>query len=233
MSQDMNPQAESDEAMISAHASPERSLVALGPLVERLLAGEFLCAVSDESAFRHLQDERTREQIDAYLRPLNRRLATNHEGSVYFLAWRTLDEGAREQLSRQLADTVNSLLPLLEWLQLVQEALGRDGPAAPGDVLKPADFSSRCEDHQGLRERLERLAGDPFFGSQSDQLDAQLKQVFKRLREHGYLLQPHPDRQYYLVTAKIDYLIDLVRFIRDEENLPVDDQAPSGQESLL
>ncbi|MGM0536612.1 MAG: condensin complex protein MksE [Pseudomonadota bacterium] len=204
-----------------------------GPLLERLLAGEFICAVSDESAFRRLQDDEIREQLDTYLRPLNRRLATNDEGSVYFLAWRALDEGAREQLSRQLADTVNSLLPMLEWLQLVQEALGRDGLAAPGDVLKPADFSSRCEDNQGLRERLERLATDPFFGSQSDQLDAQLKQVFKRLKEHGYLLQPHADRQYFVVTAKIDYLVDLVRFIRDEENLPVDDQPPASQESLL
>ncbi len=211
----------------------ERSMTEHGPLLERLLAGEFICAVSDESAFRRLQDDEVREQLDTYLRPLNRRLATNDEGSVYFLAWRALDEGAREQLSRQLADTVNSLLPMLEWLQLVQEALGRDGLAAPGDVLKPADFSSRCEDNQGLRERLERLATDPFFGSQSDQLDAQLKQVFKRLKEHGYLLQPHADRQYFVVTAKIDYLVDLVRFIRDEENLPVDDQPPASQESLL
>lgn len=232
MSEAIQP-APAGEAERSEGHELGRSLVSHGPLIERLLAGEFICAVSDEGAFRHLQDDATREQIDAYLRPLNRRLATNHEGSVVFLAWRALDEGAREQLSRQLAETVNSLLPLLEWLQLVQEALGRDGPAAAGDVLKPADFSSRCEDHQGLRERLERLASDPFFGSQSDQLDAQLKQVFKRLKEHGYLLQPHADRQYYLVTAKVDYLIDLVRFIRDEENLPVDDQAPSGQESLL
>ncbi|EHQ53439.1 hypothetical protein ECTPHS_12233 [Ectothiorhodospira sp. PHS-1] len=163
-------------------------MIEQGPLLERLLAGEFLCAVSDETAFRHLQDETVREQIDAYLRPLNRRLATNTDGNVYFLAWLRIDEAAREQLSRQLSDTVGSLLPMLEWLQLVQETLGRDGLAAPGDVLKPADFSSRCEDHQGLRDRLDRLASDPFFGSQSDQLDAQLKQVFKRLKEHGYLL---------------------------------------------
>ena len=187
-----------------------------GPLLERLLAGEFICAISDESAFRKLQDEEVREQIDIYLRPLNRRLATNEDRSVHFLAW-----------------TVNSLLPLLEWLQLVQEALGQDSLAAPGDVLKPAEFSAKCEDNQSLRERLERLATDPFFGSQSEQLDAQMKQVFKRLKEHGYLLQPHADRQVFLVTAKIDYLVELVRFIRDEENLPVDDEAPARQETLL
>ncbi|MGB8711541.1 MAG: hypothetical protein WCD50_00245 [Onishia taeanensis] len=204
-----------------------------GPLIERLLAGDFICAVSDESAFRRLQDEQTREQLDSYLRPLNRRLAANPEGSVYFLAWRNVNDEAREQLSQQLGDTLHSLLPLLEWLRLVQEALGRDALVAPGDVLKPAEFSAKCEDNQSLRERLERLATDSFFGSQSEQLDAQLKQVFKRLKEHGYLLQPHADRQVYLVTGKVDYLIDLVRFIRDEENLPIDEEAPATQEALL
>lgn len=205
-----------------------------GPLLERLLAGEFVCAVSDENAFRHLTNEETRDAIDDYLRPLNRRLASNDEGSVYFLAWRQLNEAAREQLSRQLSDTVNSLLPLLEWLQLVQEALGRDTLAAPGDVLKPAEFSAKCEDNQSLRERLERLATDSFFGSQSDQLDAQVKQLFKRLKEHGYLLQPHTERQVFVVTGKIDYLIEVVRFIRDEENLPIDAEREEGaQEALL
>ena len=205
-----------------------------GPLLERLLAGEFVCAVSDENAFRHLTNEETRDAIDDYLRPLNRRLASNDEGSVYFLAWRQLNEAAREQLSRQLSDTVNSLLPLLEWLQLVQEALGRDTLAAPGDVLKPAEFSAKCEDNQSLRERLERLATDSFFGSQSDQLDAQVKQLFKRLKEHGYLFQPHAERQVFVVTGKIDYLIEVVRFIRDEENLPIDAEREEGaQEALL
>ncbi|CAH1041985.1 condensin complex protein MksE [Halomonas sp. TD01] len=205
-----------------------------GPLLERLLAGEFVCAVSDDNAFRHLANEETRDAIDDYLRPLNRRLASNDEGSVYFLAWRQLNEAAREQLSRQLSDTVNSLLPLLEWLQLVQEALGRDTLAAPGDVLKPAEFSAKCEDNQSLRERLERLATDSFFGSQSDQLDAQVKQLFKRLKEHGYLLQPHTERQVFVVTGKIDYLIEVVRFIRDEENLPIDvEQEEGAQEALL
>ena len=139
-----------------------------------------------------------------------------------------------EQLSRQLADTLNSLLPMLEWLQLVQEALGRDALAAPGDVLKPAEFSAKCEDNQSLRERLERLATDNFFGSQSDQLDAQVKQIFKRLKEHGYLMQPHSERQVFVVTGKMDYLVDVVRFIRDEENLPIDADEDTGtQEALL
>ena len=58
-----------------------------GPLLERLLAGDFVCAVSDDNAYRHLANEETREAIDAYLHPLNRRLASNEDASVYYLAW--------------------------------------------------------------------------------------------------------------------------------------------------
>ncbi|MBU2071529.1 MAG: hypothetical protein KKE08_13410 [Gammaproteobacteria bacterium] len=202
-----------------------------GPLLERLLAGDFICQVSDEDAFRHLSNEQTQQEINHYLRPLNRRLVANDDNSVFFLGYHELTKDAREQLSSQFALTVQSLLPLLEWLQLVQETLGRDSALTAGDTIKLQEFVLRTEDNQSLRQRLNQLASDRFFNSQSEQLDNQIKLIFRRLKEHGYLLQPHHDRQYYIVTGKIDYLIDVIRFIRDEEHLPVDDTPV--QEALI
>lgn len=202
-----------------------------GPLLERLLAGDFICQVTDEDAFRRLSIEQTQQEINHYLRPLNRRLVANDDNSVFFLGYHELTKEAREQLSSQFALTVQSLLPLLEWLQLVQETMGRDSALTAGDTIKLQEFILRTEDNQSLRQRLNQLAGDRFFNSQSEQLDNQIKLIFRRLKEHGYLLQPHQDRQYYIVTGKIDYLIDVIRFIRDEEHLPVDD-TPT-QEALI
>lgn len=202
-----------------------------GALLERLLAGDFICQITDGDAFRHLTHEQTQEEINHYLRPLNRRLVSNDDNSVYFLAYYELNSAAREHLSNQFTHTVQSLLPLLEWLQLVQETLGRDSAITAGDTIKLQEFILRTEDNQSLRHRLQQLASDRFFNSQSDALDNQIKLIFRRLKEHGYLLQPHTDRQYYIVTAKIDYLIDVIRFIRDEEHLPVED-TPT-QEHLL
>jgi len=202
-----------------------------GPLLERLLAGDFICRITDEDAYRHLSLEQTQQDINHYLRPLNRRLVSNDDQSVYFLGYYELNKEAREQLSQQFAQTVQSLLPLLEWLQLVQETLGRDSALTAGDTIKLQEFVLRTEDNQSLRQRLNTLASDRFFNSQSEQLDSQVKLIFRRLKEHGYLLQPHADRQYYIVTGKIDYLIDVIRFIRDEEHLPVEDTPQ--QEALL
>ena len=197
-----------------------------GPLLERMLEGAFICAVTDEHSFNKLQNENLREDLNHFLRPLNRRIAKSEDGSVFFLAYHELTEPARHQLSQQFGVTIQSLLPMLEWMQLVQEALGRDGALTAGDTIKLQEFSLKVEDNQSLRQRLAMLSADKVFKSTSDQLDMQIKQVFKRIRELGYLHQPHRDRQFYIVTGKIEHLIELVRFIKDEENLPLDEDSP-------
>lgn len=202
-----------------------------GPLVEALLRGQFICAISEPEHFRRLQDDAQRIAVDSYLQPLNRRVVANQANSVFFIGYLHYDEDSRAALSSQLTHTVQSLLPLLEWMQLVQEALGRDGALSAGDTIKLQEFVLKTEDNPSLRHRLQQLASDRFFNSQADSVDAQTKQVFKRLREHGYVRQPHGDRLYFEVTGKIEYLIELVRFIRDEENLPVSEE--TMQESLL
>ncbi|CUS48102.1 MAG: hypothetical protein HLUCCO02_05975 [Idiomarinaceae bacterium HL-53] len=196
-----------------------------GALVEQLLAGQFICEVTAPEAFQKLANEEVREVIDTYLAPLNRRIAQSQDGSVFFLAWNHLHNEVREQLKQQFSQTMNALLPLLDWMQIVQEALGKDSTIAPGDTIKFHEFVQKTEDHQGLRQRFSQLASDRFFNSQADNLDAQMKTVFKRLKEHGYLIQPHAERQYFVATGKVEYLIELIRFIRDEENLPVEESA--------
>ncbi|MCF2947773.1 hypothetical protein L0668_06625 [Paraglaciecola aquimarina] len=194
-----------------------------GPLLERLLEGEFICTVTDEHSFHKLQSESLVEDLNHFLRPLNRRVAKNDDGSVYFLAYCELNQDARQQLSQQFTNTVQSLLPMLEWMQLVQEALGRDGALTAGDTIKLQDFESKVVDNQSLLQRLAHLASDKHFRSTSEKPDMQIKQVFKCIKELGYLYQPHKDRLFYIVTGKIEQLIELVRFIKDEENLPIDD----------
>lgn len=193
-----------------------------GPLLEKLLAGHFVCAITDEEYFAKLQHDEVRQSIDDYLKPLNRRLACNDDNSVYFLAYRDIDDPAREHLKQALGIVMGSLLPLLEWLTYVQEAMGSDGILTAGDTLKLQELMLKTEDNPSLRQRLQNLASDKFFGSSADSVDGQAKQVAKRLVEHGYLLQPHTSRLYFTVTGKIDYLLELVRFIKDEENIPLE-----------
>lgn len=202
-------------------------------LLEQLLGGGFVCEVTDSQAYRHLQDEQQREAIDEYLRPLNRRLASNPEGSVWFLAWRELTPILPDQLTQQFKDTLDSLIPMLKFLQLTQETMGHESVLTANDILNRHEMAARIENNPSLRDQLQVLAQTRFFQSQSDDVAGQLKQVFDRLRSNGYLYQPHKDRHHYIVTGKIDYLIDLTRFIREEENIYIEEDLSPSQEDLL
>lgn len=197
-----------------------------GPLLEKLLDGTFICAVTDEHNHRKLQNETLREDLNHFLRPLNRRIAQSEDGSVYFLAYKELNDSARGVLSKQFEQTIQSLMPMLDWMLLVQEAMGHDGSLSAGDTIKLQEFHLKVEDNQSLKQRLAALAKDRLFQSTSEQLESQIKLVFKRIKEFGYLHQPHKDRQIFFVTGKIEHLVELVRFIKDEENLPLDEDAP-------
>ncbi|MDN5781159.1 MAG: hypothetical protein L0H23_03895 [Luteimonas sp.] len=203
-----------------------------GALVELLLGGLFVCEVTYPEFYRQLQDDAVIEAVNDYLRPLNRRVVISADGSVAYLSWCHVTPELRDELGRHIGEVYRSLLPLLEWMLLVQEVLGRDGVVTAGDLLKQAEFVLRCEDNPGLRERLHKIARDRFFNSSADDVNQQVRQIFKRLLEHGYVVQPSSERQVFRVTGKINYLVELVRFLKDEENLPIDDDV-AVQEELL
>lgn len=195
-----------------------------GPLIEYLLQGHFVCAVTQETFLRQLQDQAVLEQINHYLAPLNRYVAFNEDGTVAYLAWLTLNDSVREGLEQHITQVHQSLLPLLEWMLLVQEVSGGDALITAGDILKQAEIIQRCEDNPSLRERLSKLAQDRYFNSTSQDVTLQVRLIFRRLVEHGYVIQPSRERQNFIVTGKMDYLVELVRFLKDEEQLPIEEE---------
>ena len=166
------------------------------------------------------------------MRPLNYRIVSNETQTVYYAGFCEMNRDTRSQLMNQFKDIIFSLLPLLEWLQLIQETQGRESTLTAGDYIRLSEIMTRVEDNQSLQQRLNQLSSDRFFNCKSDSIDLQLKQIFRRLKEHGYVRQPNAEQQIFIATGKIDYLIDVIRFIRDEERLPVEDTPPVQQELL-
>jgi hypothetical protein len=58
-------------------------MMTFGPIIETLLAGEFICSQRFPEYHRQLQDETLQNQINDYLRPLNRTVSQAADGSVY------------------------------------------------------------------------------------------------------------------------------------------------------
>lgn len=207
-----------------------------GQVIERLLKGEFVCHTSDEDAWRFLKTPANREEIDDYLATLNRRVASvggSLESDVFFCAYRQLGDDERRVIGQQFRDLCAALTPLVEWLVLVQEAGAQDAPLTEGSALRLNELQSIVEDTPAFREQLARISHYRLFGSTSTSVDGQIKQVFKRLCELGYLLRPNPDKQIYLGTGKLDYLYELIRFVDESEALSLEERAEAASQGSL
>lgn len=207
-----------------------------GRVIERLLSGAFICRTTDEESWRFLKNAANREQVDDYLGTLNRSVSAvggSSESDVFFCGYRQLGEDERRFIGQQFRDVCNALTPLVEWLVLVQEAGAQDAPLTEGAALRLNELQSIIEDTPAFREQLARISHYRLFGSSSSSVDGQVKQVFKRLCELGYLTRPNPDKQIYLGTGKLDYLYEVMRFIDESEHLELEDRAQSATQSSL
>lgn len=206
-----------------------------GRVLEQLLSGSFICQISDEDSWRYLKNSAQAERIEQQLNILNRTLTHCADGEVFYAAYLTLGEPERKMLGNQFQETAAGLLPLVEWLLLVQEAAGNDMPLSQGQAIRLPELQTQIEDTPAFKEQLGKIARYRLFNSTSMEVDGQLKQLFKKLTELGYLLRPNPDKQIYLATGKVDYLFEVLRFIDETESLSLSEQAEQAamQGSLL
>ncbi|NMD50764.1 hypothetical protein HG547_03845 [Shewanella sp. DNRA4] len=214
--------------------SNQTVLVGTGAIIELLLKGEFICRTTNEDGWRALKNNSTRERVEAYLNQINRTVASAAEGDVFFCGYLQLGESERKVISSQFKDICQALIPMVEWLVLVQEASGQDAPLSEGAPVRLTELQSRIEDTPAFREQLAKLSQYRLFGSTSTNSDAQIKLVFKRLVELGYIVRPNVEKQIYIATGKLDYLYEVIRFIDETEGLSLEAQAETAtQRDLL
>jgi hypothetical protein len=206
-----------------------------GRILELLLSGAFICQISDEEAWRFLKTSGNSDKIEAQLNVLNRTLASAAEGDVFFAAYQSLYDNERKQLGSQFQEISSQLMPLVEWLLLVQQANGSDVPVTQGTAIRLNELQTTIEDTPAFAEQLEKISRNRLFGSTSTQLDGQLKLVFNRLTQLGYVLKPNAEKQIFIATGKIEYLYDVLKFIDETEALSLTEQAENAvqQGSLL
>ncbi|PIW58775.1 MAG: hypothetical protein COW15_20720 [Shewanella sp. CG12_big_fil_rev_8_21_14_0_65_47_15] len=219
--------------MSAMNESNQTVLVGTGALIELLLKGEFICRTTNEEGWRALKNNSTRERVEAYLNQINRTVASAAEGDVFFCGYLQLGDAERKVISSQFKDICQALIPLVEWLVLVQEASGQDAPLSEGAPVRLTELQSRIEDTPAFREQLAKLSQYRLFGSTSTNSDAQIKLVFKRLVELGYLVRPNVEKQIYIATGKLDYLYEVIRFIDETEGLSLEAQAETATQRDL
>ena len=110
--------------------------------LETLLAGKFICQVSNSKLYQQLQDEATRSKVNETLAELGRHLCHTEHYEVYYCTYSDLSQVQDAKRVRNQFETIrDQIAPVLSFITLQMRAEGRDAVLISGDTVKFQDYS--------------------------------------------------------------------------------------------
>lgn len=203
-------------------------------VVERLLAREFICDISDRESYEYLSESAYREDVDQFLMKIGRKLRRTDDGAAYYCVYNDINDSAiRTVLRRQFRETVNYLEPMSKWMALVMSAMQVDQPITPGTVIRQGELLSAIEMTPALADDLSMIVrGGPFKTTKQAPKD-QLNHLLSTMADEGWLLQTSPNSSVYTATGRWSYLFEVMEFIATHEDISVDESEEEQQELSL
>lgn len=204
-------------------------------VVMLLLAGEFICKVSHPEEFRSLEREDERREIDRYLSRIGRRLAQTRHQSGYYLAFVRCGEQEKETIRHHFSEIKASLTPVVMFFQLVMRATGREELLMHGAIIESSAMMAKIDQDAGLRNELQTVATIYKTIATDGAHRSMFERILRKLKDSGYLALANAERGLYQVTAKVEYLLEIVRFLQDnDETLKgIMDEEPAGEVAPL
>lgn len=206
----------------------------------RLLAGEFLCEVAAPDSFRWLAEEENSRDMNEYLGRIGRKLSATTNQRAYFAAWATVGTGERADIKRTFTAIKQELGPAIQFIAFCMDVEHRDVAVTAGDVLDYATLLKAIADSAHLGEQLRLIAGlrAEFVSSTDGTHRGMLDRILKQLEKWGYLLSSNAHGSIsYRFTGKVDYLYEVIEFLRAHESglsgLVEREDEPSASGSLL
>lgn len=193
-----------------------------------LLQGQFLCQVSHPDEYRFLEDEASLNEVSGYLAKLSRRVARTPHGTGFYLAFSRIGEVERDVVKTHFQSIKGSIGPVVLFFQMVMRATAREDLLMPGALLSSNEIMSKIDQDPGLRNELQNVA----LMSRATGADGAYRTMFdkllSKLRSDGYLTIANAERGLYQVTSKLEYVLDVVRFL--QENDPALSKPAEGEE---
>lgn len=200
--------------------NPEENLFTT--IIEKLLAGHFICPYSDDLAFEQLDRESYRSQVNNYLEKIGRTLAATGNRGAYYAVYTSIQSNERRRSVRsQFREVMNDMEPLNRWLKLIMSALSRDSSIQPGDILRHSDLLGALENSQPLIDDLSLITRVGTFQTKKSSVTDQVGVILEKLTEKGYLTR-QLNGLLFTATGKWDYFYEVAEFIATHENFDLD-----------
>ncbi|MGO1247920.1 MAG: hypothetical protein ACTHXN_10850 [Oceanisphaera sp.] len=196
----------------------------LRKILELFRIGTMICPISQPAEYQALKGGLL-EQAEAALAPYGRTIVQKDQlfYSSYLDANNKQDNKAMREQLRVIRDV---LAPIIHFITLVIRTEGRSQILSPGEIIKLPNVLKSISDEAAYQHELERLSSHKGFGSHKGEpnIADRLMKVFEGLEKRGYLTLSNPDAQIYTVTGSIEHFYEVLDFIVEYEQIPLDNE---------
>lgn len=202
-------------------------------VVQSLLAGEFICQVTDHSGFSYLNDPKNHNEVNAYVGRIGLHLAVTRQGGSFFVAHH-VDGGVDRKAAKEVFTEIKqSLRPLVSFLDMVMRVMQNDNLLVVGTPIEVNKLMGAIDANPSFRNDLQTLASQ--LKIQADGTDRnRLEKVLRSFRDKGYLLLSNPEREIYQITGKIEFIQEVIEFLMEHDAIgDKEDETPSTQGALV
>lgn len=182
-----------------------------------LLAGEFVCRVSHPEEFRYLENDEHRQEIDEFVGKISRRLVATSHQSGFYLAYARCGEDERTAIRAYFGEIKSNLAPVIGFFHTIMRATGQEDLLMHGATLETSTIMAQIDQDAGLRNELQMVATQFKTISADGSHRSMFEKVLKRMKDAGYLCLVNAERGLYQVTAKVEYLLEVVTFLQEND----------------
>lgn len=202
-------------------------------VVKSLLAGDFICQVTNHSGFSFLNDQKNQNEVNAYVGKIGLHVAVTRQGGAFFVAHNVDGEIDRKAIKDVFTEIKQTLRPLVSFLDMVMRVMQSDNLLVVGTPIEVNKLMGAIDANPTYRNDLQSLASQ--LKIQTDGTDRnRLEKVLRSFREKGYLLLSNSEREIYQITGKIEFIQEVIAFLMEHDAIgEKEDEAPSTQGVLV
>lgn len=202
----------------------------LRTILENLMAGAFICPVTNEPAYNYLSSEGGVSKINEAMLPFDRELAQLPDNGAFYLVSTDMTNKEDSNGIRKHFEECRDLVePVVSFMVLISRVKPESGILTAGHVVRFSEILSAITSNEHHIYQLNLLMSLKLFKTSKQGTDDKLKALFKGMVDIGLLIEKNSAEMIYQVAGKINYIQEVMSFIVDHERIDLiegtDDQA--------
>jgi hypothetical protein len=203
-------------------------------ILEELMAGKFICPVTNETAFNYLSSTRGFEQINTAIAPFERELIQLPDNSAFHLVATNLENKADKISIRKHFEECRDIIePIVSFLVLISRVKPKVGILTSGLIVRYPELLSAIADNEHHLQQMNNLMTLKLFKTSKQGTDDKLKAIFKGMIDVELIVEKNAADLTYQVSGKIDYFYSVMQFIADHESIDTTETAQDQSELVL